>query len=206
MSAYSANRDQAKPQMMPTNMGVQYMKPFVIVAALCLGANAPAADLPPIESPVYEAPGVVAEITARARLCAVKLLHNDEVKLNDASTGSAIFGPSLVKSAAIAGGGDVVTMADVEGGNLVLRYRFPFKWALLSRVGEAQSTIMVKDGRFKMETSDFKSAQLSTGSSANNGFQPVFEKSPIVKSFTAALSAQQAKLVSCIQTAGKDDW
>ena len=181
------------------------MKRVLGLIAISVSTEVLAADLPVIESQVYEAPGQVVEIAGRVRLCAIKLLRNDPIQLNDATT-TSLLGPSSIKPATSAPGNDVISMADIEGGTIVVRYRFPFKWALVSHVGEAMTTIMIKDGRFKMETTGLQAAQLSTGYSANDGFSPLRDKSPHLKKFTAALEEQQAKLVACIQTTNKGDW
>lgn len=174
----------------------------------CISASgaALAGELPAVQSQVYEAPGQTAEIATRARLCAVKLLRNDEFQLNDSTTSSGLGLSGGVKTPTSASGGDVISMADIEGGSIVVKYRFPFKFALVSQVGEATTTILTKDGRFKMESDGFRSAQLSTGYSANNGFQTVDEKSFVVKPFIKALNEQQAKLIACIASPTNSDW
>lgn len=154
---------------------------------------------------VYEAAGTATEIAKRAQVCMARHLHNDSVQLNDSSTQS-ILPRSGLKPAAQSDGGQVLTLADVEGGVLIATHRVPFSSWGMAQVAQSVLTVNTKDGRFKMETTDIMAAQLNTGAIANNGFVEYREKSGGFKAAVKAIGVVQQKLVACIQDTSGDDW
>lgn len=154
---------------------------------------------------VYDATGTADEIAKRAQVCIVKHLRNESTELNDASTKS-ILPRSGLKAAGRAGGGQVLNLVDIEGGILVATHRVSFSSMGMSQVAQSVLTVNTKNGRFKMETSDIRAAQLNTGAIANDGFVQYREKSRGFKAAVEAIGRVQEKLVSCIRDMSDDDW
>lgn len=184
-----------------------WIKKHIFVLSLCavspsvLFASSPQESL----NQVYEAEGTATEIAKRAQVCMARHLHNESVQLNDASTQS-ILPRSGLKSAAQADGGQVLTLADVEAGVLVATHRVSFSSWGMAQVAQSVLTVNTKDGRFKMETTDIKAAQLNTGAIANSGFVEYREKSGGFKAAVKVIGEVQQKLVECIQNTSENDW
>jgi hypothetical protein len=155
---------------------------------------------------IFDTHGTSIDIAKRAQSCSARILRNEPIQLNDASTRSS-FGLLVgAKPASVVDGTSVITMADIEGGTIVATHRVRFNSMLISHAAQSVLTIFTKDGRFKMHTSDIEVAQLDTGSAANSGFRKIRESSSTYKTAVKEIMTAEQKVAECIQSDPKNDF
>lgn len=185
---------------------------YVIALALTLAATAGAAEVvvkdglvAEIESETYPADGVsVANLTTRARDCALELLTNAGNVARDAGDTTGFRDSASVSIA----GSDVLQVVDPESGRVVAMQNADYRHMMSGMNVRSTVTVMARDGRFRIRHSNIEALQKNTGYMANDGYRPIHTgfgagSKPAIK----RLEEVTTELAACIQVQpSQDDW
>jgi hypothetical protein len=193
------------------------MNRILLTIAVCLliSNHSFASDyeyLEAVESDVYQTAGTTQEISNRAKLCMAQILHNDEVRISDATSGTGPL-PSLTGAFRETGhssgisGGNVFVDIDIENGTITANNRVNYSAAFISRNVKSTIVFQAKEGRFKINHSAIEYLQKSTGNLHNSGYMRIAKAWGTGWSDAEeALKVVTDKIATCIKTVQNDNW